>query len=301
MSQHQKLAAEAKGYIDFFAASGMASFRHNVRSALRWPIRLLKVQMDAHEDLDPATDELIIGLAFGGTASARWSWDGGKWNRTNARLPGEIGVTPFRSTGLFQVDGASHMLVACLPVAELRQLYGSDVSLDFGALHDQYAHIPQATRQCIRMWQAASDPGPVSDDVIEAAALDLIEALQQHAAISSPLPEKPKRLSKENIRAIEAKIAELGPAHTTVSDLAGALDMPVRSFRRHFVETFAKRPHTHILEQRIKLGRTLVEDEGLSLASIALSLGFSSQAHFSTVFVRQLGITPAAYRRFLRE
>ncbi|HUF03416.1 MAG TPA: AraC family transcriptional regulator [Aridibacter sp.] len=43
----------------------------------------------------------------------------------------------------------------------------------------------------------------------------------------------------------------------------------------------------------------LLGDRRLSIAETACSVGFSDQSHFSRIFVRELGITPGRYRRFL--
>jgi AraC family transcriptional regulator len=289
----------AASYVDFFAQSDMARFDHSVRIACRWPVRLLKVRMEAHEDKDPPIEELLIGLTLGGSAPARWSWDGGKWNHSEARLPGHIGVSPFHSTGLFQVDGPSQLLVLGFPISALREFYGEDISLDFGVLHDRYMHSPLAMRLCIAMWQAAGRPGPVSDDLIEAAASELILMLKERSKAEVNKP--PKKLSAQQIRTLDETFAEWGPTKTTVRILSDKLNMPVRSFRRQFQATLGKRPHSYLLEHRIKMGCILLEQKEQRLADIAVDLGFANQAHFTMEFVRQLGISPAKYRHFLRE
>jgi AraC-like DNA-binding protein len=65
------------------------------------------------------------------------------------------------------------------------------------------------------------------------------------------------------------------------------------AFRRHFGCTIGE----FVRRQRIALAcRTLAESD-TSLADVALGAGFADQSHFTRVFRRQLGLTPAAYRK----
>lgn len=286
-------------YLEFFSASEMARFRHSARVGGRWPVRILKIDQGPHEDLDPPTNELIIGLVLGGRAPARWSWSGGKWNRTSARLPGEIGVTPVGASGFFQVDGSSQMLVICLPLHGLHQSLGADVSLHFGELHDRYQRIPEAMVHCHRMWRAAAYPSPVSDDVIEDASIALLSALRPSDAADTNA--KRQRFTAKNITTIEDTIAMFGPGRATVHDLALALDLPIKVFRRLSRNTFGKRPHALLLERRIQAGCEVLQDRQRTLAEIALDLGFASQSHFNMAFTRHIGISPARFRKFIIE
>lgn len=287
-------------YLDFFAASAMSRFRHESRLGGRLPVRLLKVRQDAHEDEDPAVDELLVGLVLGGASKARWRWGGGAWNQTAARLPGDIGVSPHRATGLFQVDGPSQMLVIGLPVARLAEAFGSDVPLDFGRLHDRYAHSPTATRLALGMWRAAGLPGAVSDDAIEAAALALIEGLRALSGIPEKSAAAPA-LSSRDIAIVDARISALGAEHASVKDMADALAMPVKRFRTAFRRALGRRPHAYLLERRIRRGMSWLEDPTRGIAEIALELGFANQPHFTAAFTQQLGLSPLKYRRLLVE
>jgi AraC family transcriptional regulator len=65
------------------------------------------------------------------------------------------------------------------------------------------------------------------------------------------------------------------------------------SFRRHFGCTIGD----FVRRQRIALAcRALTEDD-TPLADVALRAGFADQSHFTRAFKRELGLTPAAYRK----
>jgi AraC family transcriptional regulator len=72
----------------------------------------------------------------------------------------------------------------------------------------------------------------------------------------------------------------------------------------HFARTFRAAtgvsPAAYVRARRIVRAREALQHEDVSLAELALRLGFASQAHFTTAFRLQAGMTPAAFRRVAR-
>lgn len=85
-----------------------------------------------------------------------------------------------------------------------------------------------------------------------------------------------------------------------LSSLAGVAAMSTYHFARSFKETVGSSPHVYVLSRRVARARTMLGRGDGSLAEIALACGFSSQAHLTTAFRHHLGLTPAGYRRSVR-
>jgi len=66
---------------------------------------------------------------------------------------------------------------------------------------------------------------------------------------------------------------------------------------RTFKTAIGQSPHQYVLGRRIERAKDLLRNTDLPIAEVALSVGFSSQPHLSTWFVRRVGVTPAVYRR----
>ena len=58
--------------------------------------------------------------------------------------------------------------------------------------------------------------------------------------------------------------------------------------------------HSFVLARRIRKGRELLVNSDLPLAQIANAVGFSSQSHFTTVFLERTGLTPGSFRSIRR-
>ncbi len=65
---------------------------------------------------------------------------------------------------------------------------------------------------------------------------------------------------------------------------------------RGFFRATGATPHAYILQRRVRLARQLLA-AGEELTEASAHAGFADQSHMTRAFVRQLGVTPARYRR----
>lgn len=68
-------------------------------------------------------------------------------------------------------------------------------------------------------------------------------------------------------------------------------------FGAQFRQTMGATPYAFILQRRIAYSQHLLRESVIPLAEIALMAGFSSQAHFTTIFSRMTGMPPGQWRR----
>lgn len=81
-----------------------------------------------------------------------------------------------------------------------------------------------------------------------------------------------------------------------LEDLAQACAMSRTSFALHFRTTAGVAPLTYLTEWRMHLAERAFRDENTPIASIARSLGYSSESAFSNAFKRIKGSSPTVYR-----
>ena len=68
-------------------------------------------------------------------------------------------------------------------------------------------------------------------------------------------------------------------------------------FFRIFREATGLTPHEYVLNSRLKRAQELLKQANSSIIDVALSCGFSSQSHMTSVFRRHLATTPGEFRR----
>jgi AraC family transcriptional regulator len=82
-----------------------------------------------------------------------------------------------------------------------------------------------------------------------------------------------------------------------VSDLSAVARRSTAHFSRSFKQAFGEPPHAYIVRRRLEEACHLMMTSSASLSEIALSVGFSDQAHLSKLFRHAFGQSPANWRR----
>jgi AraC-like DNA-binding protein len=100
-----------------------------------------------------------------------------------------------------------------------------------------------------------------------------------------------------SLRQIIGSYLRLG--HPRIDEIADAAGSTVRTLQRRIAReglTFKR-----VVDQtRYLTAVELMRDSDASLVEIALSLGYSDQAHFNHAFRRWAGVSPSEYRRRVR-
>lgn len=94
---------------------------------------------------------------------------------------------------------------------------------------------------------------------------------------------------------LEALEKSPSDAHSNVT-LARSVGMPMRAFGTAFRQATGLPVHQFVLRARADAAVKLLAETSLTLAEIAVRVGFSHQAHMTRVFSRIKGRTPGQYR-----
>lgn len=103
------------------------------------------------------------------------------------------------------------------------------------------------------------------------------------------------KLSEAQCRRLRRYIQERLGDDLALRELASFAGVGTRQLSRLFREAFGITPHQYLLGQRLEEAARCLANGGREIAEIALSLGFSSQSHFSAAFRKRFGQTPRQY------
>ena len=81
-----------------------------------------------------------------------------------------------------------------------------------------------------------------------------------------------------------------------LSDLASVAGLSRMHFASQFRAATGLRPHEFLLRRRVRRAEELLRNSTMAIAEIALTVGFQTQAHFTTVFRKIVGCTPRQWR-----
>lgn len=115
-------------------------------------------------------------------------------------------------------------------------------------------------------------------------------------------PDSPRRLSPdaEVVRQVEAILVEQMPQPITLQGLADALHLSPYHLLRVYKRLTGVSPARRLQQLRMHQAKQLLTKEDLLIETIAKQIGLRSASHFSTVFQRETGLTPSAFRHTQR-
>ena len=102
------------------------------------------------------------------------------------------------------------------------------------------------------------------------------------------------------LTAVEYMERNFGNRHLTVSDVARAAGLSVFHFSREFKIAMGKTPHAYLTQVRLLAAKRLLAHGCRSIESIAITCGYATHPHFTNVFGRGQGCSPAKYRQLAR-
>jgi AraC-like DNA-binding protein len=180
--------------------------------------------------------------------------------------------------------------------AKFRDQAGPDRCLFLDLRSSTDSAIEQLARALLKMDEM---DGAVGDLYADAVGLAIAARLLGHGDRCDRFQPKrscgalPKWRLKRVIDYIDANLGE----PITLADLAAATVLSPMHFAAQFRMSTGIRPHEYLLRRRIERAQQLLLEPGLSIVDVALSVGFQTQSHFTTVFKRFVGDTPHQWRR----
>ncbi|MBC9876861.1 helix-turn-helix transcriptional regulator [Bradyrhizobium sp. INPA01-394B] len=105
-----------------------------------------------------------------------------------------------------------------------------------------------------------------------------------------------RSLQKWRLKRVMQYVDDNLAAKVTLQNLAAVAGLSRMHFAAQFRAAVGLRPHEYLLKRRIERAQELLQQADVSLVDIALTVGFQTQAHFTTVFKRFVGDTPYQWR-----
>jgi AraC family transcriptional regulator len=124
-----------------------------------------------------------------------------------------------------------------------------------------------------------------------AARLVAVSLLREQPTEKTPSPLAKWRLKKV-VEYVEEHLGEPIYLH----DLSTVAGLSRMHFACQFRAATGLAPNAYILKRRVEAAQNLLLDREKSIASVATIVGFSSQAHLSSVFKKVVGVSPAQWR-----
>ncbi|MEA1650792.1 AraC family transcriptional regulator [Nitrospirillum sp. BR 11164] len=103
------------------------------------------------------------------------------------------------------------------------------------------------------------------------------------------------------VRRVETYIHDHLAAPIRIRDVAVLVRLSTSYFSRAFRITFGVPFTQYVIHQRMEQAKHLMTTTAEPLSHIALTCGLADQAHLTRLFRQTMGVTPAAWRRCVRQ
>lgn len=123
-----------------------------------------------------------------------------------------------------------------------------------------------------------------------------IHLLRNYCTAQPRLSSYADGLSKLKLQQITEYINEHLHQDIKLIELAAIAQISPYHFLRLFKQSTGLTPYQYILQRRIDKAKYLLRQSELSIADIALRVGFCDQSHFTGCFKRLLGMTPKQFQ-----
>ena len=142
-----------------------------------------------------------------------------------------------------------------------------------------------------------SAPEPFREAYFELKVMEALLFLGQRTPDSQP-SERPLFSTSqiEKIHAIrDALIADLSK-DTTLEELSEHFGFPYTSMQKCFREVYGMPIHAYLRQFRMSQATVLLRESNLTIAEIALRMGYSNPSKFAAAFREAIGMLPSEYR-----
>ena len=218
------------------------------------------------------------------------------------RYPGRSGTTCLASSALYRPPEEPHAdrfgregarnLVVEIPWALLERLNGRSGAFA-GVTERRDATVHLIARKMYHEFQVADDGTPLG---LEGLTLELLAHLTRAASPGWPAGPMVPWLA----RARDLLHDRFRSRGLRIFELAGELDVHPVALARAFRARFRSTPGEYLRQLRLAWAIAELTEGPRSIAEIAIEAGFTDQSHFTRVFRRACGETPAAFRRSVR-
>lgn len=259
------------------------------------PFSFVEARQGAGDWSDAASSDLVLTTVLGGQARATIDVGAGAF-RANG-FPGELLLTPPKSSTNIQIDTDHRILLVGINFSELRERT-PDAPLptdgDFGRIHTGMFQIKSLHALMMEFWKDSFERPqwtPLeAEAAINAFAWTLVLCCRNYNGQQSIGGLAPWQVRKIRDALIEEP-------QQTLSDLASLVSMSPWHFCRAFKTATGTSPVRYRRALTIERARQALEKTDISITEIAFDLGYGSSQAFARAFRRQCGFPPHQYRQ----
>ncbi len=221
-------------------------------------------------------------------------WLDGKWEQERRKV-GDIAIVPAGVSHRCNWNRSTQFMVLAFEPTLLHQVGQDIVNSDRIGLIPRFMNEPDLLIQGIfTTLRAELEIGKIGIHLlIDSLKTTLaIHLLRNYCTTQPKVSTYSNGLSQSTLKQVTDYIHEHLHQDLKLVELAAIAQLSPYHFLRLFKQQMEITPHQYILQRRIETAKYLLQHSNLSLAEIAIRVGFCDQSHLTRCFKRVVGITP---------
>ncbi|GAA6616095.1 helix-turn-helix domain-containing protein [Scytonema sp. NUACC26] len=124
----------------------------------------------------------------------------------------------------------------------------------------------------------------------------VIHLLRRYSTVTQTITSQNRNLTHNQLQQAIDYIHTHLDRDLSLTEIAQVINISPVYFARLFKRAIGTSPHQYVIQQRVERAKEMLLKTDLTIADVALQVGFSSQSHLTQQFKRFTGITPKQVR-----
>jgi len=221
----------------------------------------------------------------------------GRWQQ-KTYTKGAIGIYPAFVPHVVNWNGEIEFIEIDLDPQTLSRFVDESIDVSYCQIIPQSAIADPLIYSIGMALKAELESDRLGDRLYAESAVTMLAAhiLRHYSTQTYALPKISGGLSRIKLSQIIDYINTHLERNLSLVELAHVVQMSPHYFARLFKQSTGFSPHQYLLNYRIQTAKKLLLKPDLTLAEIALQVGFHDQSRFTSVFRKHTGVTPRKYR-----
>ena len=299
---HDEAPAFSSDQLGRYESDPCASFVSAARLPVPVPMQLLRVTKPPGNFHHSSGEDFTLSLLKRGVSGVRMNLGGGRF--AAPCRPGHFALIAPGAHAEIDVDDPHELLTLTLSGSAARSVI-ADVARkqlpDHGPMHAVLNRDVAVQSLIDRLWIETADGNLMGRLLAEDVFVAVMSRLTKIALRMSRMPSSGKLddaspLHGPRFARVISRIEDDLDTDLSQAALAETAGLSSWHFCRSFKAATGVAPHRFVMLRRLVRAQTMIRQTNLTLAEIAVACGFSSHAHLTTIFRREIGFNPSELR-----
>jgi AraC family transcriptional regulator len=253
----------------------------------------------------PELEDVLVGVHFGAAAKCTCQRQGKRY--AGIAVHGDINIIPAHTPQRWEMhDQNDHTFLVRLPERLLSKVAEQcDLDISRIEIRDRF-HIRDAELELVcwamkRELELGYPSGRLYLDGLALAAASRL--ISQHSSVTNPrgISDNKEGLDRRRLQRVLAFIEDQLAEDLSLENIAAVAGISPSHLNSLFRISMGMPLHRYVIRRRVERAKSLLMQDGPSMAEVALAAGFAHQSHMAQHMRRVLGMPPRAVKRLLSE